>query len=78
MKKAFTMIEFLVVVAIVSILAAILFPFIFRGKSFDEFEGCINHKVVTSAHTSYGTEYVYECEDGRQIASTRRPQSFNQ
>lgn len=85
MKKAFTIIEVLVVVAIIAILLAIMIPVfnggIAVGKS--EFEGCVNPRVIgttpgrepISGHTQ--TEYLYECEDKRQIASTTRPQDLN-
>ena len=84
-NKAFTMIEFLVVVAIVSILAAILYPVIFRGNSqtaYSEFDGCMEPKVISTTPVTNPlsgrseVEYIYRCDDGRQIASRIKPQDI--
>ncbi len=79
------MIEFLITVAIVSVLAAFLYPVIFRGNSqtaYSEFDGCMNPKVVSTTPVTdpisglSEVEYIYRCADGRQIASRTRPQDI--
>lgn len=79
MKKAFTVLELLVVIAIVAILLAIIFPVLFQaGDKSKVFEGCTNPKVVSSSNIGSVVEYIYECEDGRQIASVIKPQDIQE
>jgi prepilin-type N-terminal cleavage/methylation domain-containing protein len=85
MKKAFTLIEVLIVVAIIVLLIALMIPVFRNGVSntSSEFDGCISPKVVGTTPTKdpisgYSeVEYLYECNDGRQIASKTKPQELN-
>lgn len=77
MKKGLTLVEILVVLAIIAIMAAILFPVFEQarnaGKRKSEFSGCSNPQLLHAEMDNRGSEpstsFTYQCSDGREITT---------
>lgn len=73
MRKAFTIVELLVVVAIITILAAIVMPVLTRARAKGRFATCVsNLKQIGAALQAYQTDY----DENFPVDSDRGPGSF--
>jgi len=81
MRKAFTLIELIVVIAIWAIFIAVLYPIFMKAsgikeqQEMDKLAGCENPQFVQVIANTHGysgnirtdNKYLYKCQDGRIV-----------